>query len=74
MRCPTLSSEFVAHEGRILEVAQSTVSKYMVRSGTPSSQNWTTFHQNHAQVIAAIDICVVPTLTFELLSCCCGSR
>jgi hypothetical protein len=49
------------------EVAQSTVSKYMVRSGTSPSQNWKTFLGNHAQAIAAIDLCVVPTLTFDLL-------
>jgi transposase InsO family protein len=49
------------------DVAQSTVSKYMVRSGTPSSQNWKTFLRNHAEAIAAIDICAVPTLTFERL-------
>src|SRR6202521_5200452 len=49
------------------EVAQSTVSKYMVRGGTPPSQNWKTFLRNHAQAIAAIDMCVVPTLTFERL-------
>src|SRR5712691_11249771 len=49
------------------EVAQSTVSKYMVRGGAPPSQSWTTFLRNHAQAIAAIDLCVVPTLTFERL-------
>jgi len=49
------------------EVAQSTVSKYMVRGGTPRSQGWKTFLGNHAQAIAAIDLCVVPTLTFERL-------
>jgi transposase InsO family protein len=49
------------------EVAQSTVSKYMVRGGTPPSQNWKTFLRNHAQAIAAIDLCVVPTLTFDRL-------
>ena len=49
------------------EVAQSTVSKYMVRRGTSPSQNWKTFLGNHAQAIAAIDLCVVPTLTFDLL-------
>jgi transposase InsO family protein len=49
------------------EVAQSTVSKYMVRSRKPPSQSWKTFLQNHAEAIAAIDMCVVPTLTFELL-------
>jgi hypothetical protein len=31
------------------EVAQSTVSKYMVRGGTPPSQSWKTFLLNHAQ-------------------------
>jgi transposase InsO family protein len=49
------------------EVAQSTVSKYMVRRPNPPSQSWKTFLQNHAEAIAAIDMCVVPTLTFELL-------
>ena len=49
------------------EVAQSTVSKYMVRGGAPPSQSWKTFLLNHAQAIAAIDLCVVPTLTFERL-------
>src|SRR5262245_50799075 len=48
------------------EVAQSTVSKYMVRGGSPS-QSWKTFFRNHAQAIAAIDLFVVPTLTFERL-------
>jgi hypothetical protein len=48
------------------EVAQSTVSKYMVQGGSPS-QSWKTFFRNHAQAIAAIDLCVVPTLTFERL-------
>src|SRR5262245_28464180 len=48
------------------EVAQSTVSKYMVRGGSPS-QTWKTFFRNHAQAIAAIDLFVVPTLTFERL-------
>ena len=49
------------------EVAQSTVSKYMVRGGTTPSQTWKTFLQNHAEAIAAIDMCVVPTLTFDRL-------
>ena len=49
------------------EVAQSTVSKYMVCGQNPPSQTWTTFLRNHAEAIAAIDLCVVPTLTFDLL-------
>ena len=50
-----------------LEVAQSTVSKYMARPSKPPSQTWRTFLQNHAEAIAAIDMCVVPTLSFDLL-------
>ena len=49
------------------EVAQSTVSKYILRPPKPSSQTWKTFLRNHAEAIAAIDMCVVPTLTFDLL-------
>jgi hypothetical protein len=48
-------------------VAQSTVSKYMLRGRKPPSQGWKTFLQNHADGIAAIDFLVVPTLTFERL-------
>jgi hypothetical protein len=49
------------------EVAQSTVSKYMTRGGKPPSQTWKTFLRNHVDAIAAIDMCVVPTLTFDRL-------
>jgi len=49
------------------EVAQSTVSKYMVRRGNPPSQPRKTFLRNHAEAIAAIDMCVVPALNFDLL-------
>ena len=67
-----------------LEVAQSTVSKYMVRLRNPPSQSWKTFLRDHGEAIAAIDMCVVPTVTFEPLfaflvlgygrDTCCGSR
>ena len=49
------------------DVAQSTVSKYMVRGGRPPSQSWKTFLRNNAEAIAAIDICVVRTVSFDLL-------
>ena len=49
------------------EIAESTVSKYMIRHRGPPSQNWRTFLRNHADAIAAIDLCMVPTLTFECL-------
>jgi hypothetical protein len=50
-----------------IEVAQSTVAKYMVRSGRGRSQTWKTFLHNHAAGIAAMDFLVVPTVGFKLL-------
>ena len=38
----------------------------MVQGGSPS-QGWNTFFRNHAPAIAAVDLFVVPTLTFERL-------
>jgi transposase InsO family protein len=49
------------------QVAESTVSKYMIGRRGPPSQSWRTFLRNHADAIVAIDLCVVPTLTFERL-------
>ena len=49
------------------EIAESTVSKYIIRRRGPPSQTWRTFLRNHAEAIAAVDLCVVPTLTFERL-------
>src|SRR3979490_2348736 len=51
-----------------LEVAQSSVAKYMVRRRGPPSQGWRTFLRNHAPDIAAMDLFVVPTIGFDLLS------
>jgi len=39
----------------------------MVKGRGSPSQSWRTFLRNHADAIAAIDLCVVPTLTFECL-------
>ena len=51
-----------------IEVAQSTVAKYMVpRSRRPPSQGWKTFLRNHTAGIAPIDLFVVPTAFFKLL-------
>jgi hypothetical protein len=49
------------------ELAQSTVSRYMIEHRGPPSQAWRTFLRNLADAIAAIDLCVVPTLTFGCL-------
>ena len=48
-------------------VAQSSVAKYMVRRRGPPSQGWRTFLRNHAPDIAAMDLFVVPTISFDLL-------
>jgi transposase InsO family protein len=50
-----------------IEVAQSTVAKYMARSGRRSSQTWKTFLHNHAAGIGAMDFLIVPTVGFRLL-------
>ena len=49
------------------EVAQSSVAKYMVKRWSPPSQGWRTFLRNHAPDIAAMDLFVVPTVSFGLL-------
>src|SRR6266436_759897 len=50
-----------------IDVAQSTVAKYMVRRRGPPSQSWKTFLRNHAPDIAAIDLFVVRTIGSKLL-------
>ncbi len=50
-----------------IEVARSTVAKYMAKSGRGRSQTWQTFLQNHAAGIAAVDFLIVPTVGFRLL-------
>jgi len=49
------------------ELAQSSVAKYMVRHRGPPSQGWRTFLRNHAPDIAAMDLFVVPTISFRIL-------
>ena len=50
-----------------IEVAQSTVAKYMARSGRGRSQTWKTFLHNHVAGIGAMDFLIVPTVGFRLL-------
>jgi transposase InsO family protein len=49
------------------DVAQSTVSIYMVPRRDRPMQTWKTFLRNHAEGIASIDLFVVPTIAFEQL-------
>jgi transposase InsO family protein len=51
-----------------IEVAQSTVAKYMAkRRPGGSGQTWKTFLHNHVAGIGAMDFLVVPTVNFRLL-------
>jgi hypothetical protein len=50
-----------------IEVAESTVAKYMTKSRRPPSQGWKTFLRNHAAGIASIDLFIVQTISFRLL-------
>src|SRR5438876_7103202 len=50
-----------------LEVAQSSVAKYMVKRCGPPSQGWSTFLRNNAPDIAAMDLFVTPTIGFDLV-------
>jgi transposase InsO family protein len=50
-----------------IEIAQSSVAKYMERRRGPPSQGWKTFLRNHAPHITAVDLFVVPTIGFRLL-------
>ena len=50
-----------------IDLAQSTISKYMVRRRRPPSQTWKTFLRNHLGETASIDFFTVPTATFRVL-------
>src|ERR1700704_4494940 len=50
-----------------INVGQTTVAKYMAKPRRPPSQGWKTFLNNHADGIAAMDLFVVPTISFRLL-------
>ena len=50
-----------------IEVAQSTVARYMTKRQGPPSQGWKTFLRNHVGAIASLDLFVVRTISFKLL-------
>jgi transposase InsO family protein len=47
-----------------IDIGQTSVAKYMVRRRGPPSQGWKTFLRNHADGVAAMDLFVVPTVSF----------
>src|ERR1700674_443084 len=50
-----------------IEIGESSISKYMVRSRKPPSQTWRTFLETHAQQLVSIDFFTVPTIRFQVL-------
>src|SRR5215469_3910311 len=50
-----------------IDVAESSVSKYMLRRHKPPSQTWRTFLENHVQQLVSIDFFTVPTIRFQVL-------
>jgi len=50
-----------------IEVAPSTVAKYLRRTRKPPSQTWRTFLTNHMAQMASMDFFTVPTATFRVL-------
>src|SRR5260221_10760899 len=50
-----------------IDVGQTTVAKYIERGRRTRAQGWKTFLHNHADGIAAMDLFVVPTISFRLL-------
>ena len=50
-----------------VDVGQTSVARYMARRRAPPSQGWKTFLFNHADGIAAMDLFVMPTISFRLL-------
>jgi hypothetical protein len=50
-----------------IQVAQSTVSIYMVPRRDRPLQSWKTFVRNHREGIASVDLFVVPTIAFQQL-------
>ena len=52
-----------------IQVAESTIRKYRIRSKKPPSETWRSFLKNHVKDIAAIDFFTIPTVNFRVLYC-----
>src|SRR5487761_1614290 len=50
-----------------IDIGQTSVAKYIAKRRRPPSQGWRTFLRNHSDGIAAMDLFVVPTISFQLL-------
>ena len=50
-----------------IDIGETSVSKYMVRSRKPPSQTWRTFLENHLTQMVSIDFFTVPNIRFHVL-------
>ena len=50
-----------------IEIGETSVSKYLVRSPKPPSQTWKTFLDNHVKNLVSVDFFTVPTIRFQIL-------
>src|SRR5271169_2193908 len=50
-----------------IDIGETSVSKYMMRSRKPPSQTWSTFPQNHLTQMVSIDFFTVPTIRLHVL-------
>ena len=50
-----------------IDIAKSTVEKYMEKHRKPPSQTWRTFLTNHVKELVSIDFFVVPTVRYKIL-------
>jgi len=50
-----------------IHIAETSVSKYMLRSHKPPSQTWRTFLENHAHQLVSIHFLTFPTIRFQVL-------
>ncbi len=50
-----------------INIGETSVSKYLVRSRKPPSQTWRTFLDNHVKSLVSVDFFTVPTIRFHVL-------
>ena len=47
-----------------IDIGETSVSKYLVRSRKPPSQTWRSFLENHISSLVSVDFFTVPTVSF----------
>jgi putative transposase len=50
-----------------IDIGETGVSKYLVRSRKPPIQTWRTFLENHIRSLVSVDLFTVPTIRFQIL-------